>query len=61
MYKRKLFESMDELLAFLNDNKMNERYIIAVLPFEACNRTGEMQLRREYELVFKDVNKSCLL
>lgn len=59
MYKRELFESMQELLKFLNDNKISERDIVAIMPFEAYNRSGEANLRREYEMIYKERDKSC--
>lgn len=59
MYKRELFESSEELIGFLNKNRIDERSIIAILPFEASNRSGESQLKREYELIYKERSRSC--
>ena len=56
MYKRKLFESMDELLKFLNDNRISEQSIVAIMPFQVAHTSGYEQLRREYELVYKDID-----
>ena len=54
MYKREIFESMDALLDFLNNNKINERMIISIMPFQTCDNSGAAQLRREYEMIYKD-------
>ena len=59
MYKRELCESSEELIEFLNKNRIDEKSIIAILPFEASNRSGEAQLKREYELIYKERSKSC--
>lgn len=62
MYKRELFENMEALLKFLNDNKINERLIVAILPFQTNLCDGKSQLDREYELIYKDMsNRSCLI
>ena len=47
---------MDELLKFLNDNRISEQSIVAIMPFQVSHVSGYEQLRREYELVYKDID-----
>lgn len=54
MYKRELFENMEELLSFLNRNNIERNDIVSIMPFEAYCKNGEAQLRREYEMIYLD-------
>lgn len=53
MYKREIFESMDELLSFLNSNKINPSEIISIMPFQTYYVDGISQLAREYEMIYR--------
>lgn len=57
MYKRELFESMDELLSFLNENNIKRNDIVSIMPFETYDKSGEAQLKREYEMIYQDSNE----
>lgn len=52
MYKRKLFESMDELLKWMNESKVAPAQIISIMPFQTEGSSGKLQLRREYEIIY---------
>ena len=52
MYKRKLFESADAMLKWLNASNISPSDIISIMPFQMQGLLEKDQLRQEYELIY---------
>ena len=61
MYKKKWFHNMQELLDFLNSNRISEKYVISIIPNNHISSdTGDIVVDG-YDLVYKEVNLTSQL
>lgn len=61
MYKRLTFESMDEVLRWMNEKEISPVSVISIIPFQTNGISGKEQLKREYEVVYKEISTSTYI
>lgn len=54
MYKRILFESMEGMLKWMNRENIASVDIVGIMPFQTEEPSLYGQLRRGYEIVYRD-------
>lgn len=61
MYKHELCENIEQVISFLNENKIPRPNVISIMPFQTNFSDGASQLRREYEIIYYDSGNSTKL
>lgn len=60
MYKSKCFKTMKNLIDWMNEQKINERLVVSIVP-DISWREGDVLFETEYQIIYREQKGSTLI